>query len=94
MLRGEAWFEEMLQGVAAAERRGNSDQARNDRADGQHLKRERHRPRRLARPVPGPVPVAAAMIVESGVVRFRRAVRYLVVLLMRVAVRMRVGGIG
>ena len=42
--RGEARLEEMLDRVAAAERRRNAEEAGDDRADRQRHQRERHRP--------------------------------------------------
>src|SRR6516164_3318084 len=66
-LRSKAGLEEVLDGVAAAERRRNADEPRNDRPHGERHQRIRHRRRRLVRPVPFTVAMTAAVIVRGGV---------------------------
>jgi len=59
----EARFEKLLDRVAPADRGGDADKSRDDRADRQRHQRERHRRRRFVRAVPRAMAVSAAMVV-------------------------------
>ena len=87
MLRREARLQKALDRVASAQRLGHAHEPRDDRADGERQQRERHGRRRLVRTDPGPVAMRG-----DGAVRLGRAVGHFVIVFVRAAVRVRIGG--
>src|SRR5437762_11455576 len=105
MCRREARLEEMLDRVRTAERGRPADESRDNRANRERHQRIGHRRRRLVRAMPRTVAVPTAAIVRRlttddwrlttddwRLVRLRRPVAHLVILLVRPAVRVWIGG--